>query len=56
LAHFKFVGIAQGIAERVAADQMAGQDFGDLDAEIDRIASAGLAMMKGEAHDGFWTL
>jgi aminoglycoside phosphotransferase (APT) family kinase protein len=56
LAHFKFVGIAQGIAKRVAADQMAGQDFGNLDDEIDRIASTGLAVMKGEVHDGFWTV
>ena len=41
-AHFKSVGIAQGIAARVAAGQMAGQDFGDLDAEIVRIAQTGL--------------
>ena len=41
-AHFKFAGIAQGIAARVAGGQMAGQDFGDLDAEVDRVAQAGL--------------
>ena len=46
LAHFKFVGIAQGIAARVAAGQMAGQDFGPLDNEIERIASAGLGVLK----------
>ncbi len=44
-AHFKFAGIAQGIAARVAGGQMAGQDFGDLDAEIERIASRGLAIL-----------
>lgn len=48
LAHFKLVGIAQGMAQRVARGQMAGQDFGDLDAEIDRIAAAGLAALKGQ--------
>lgn len=47
LAHFKFVGIAQGIASRVAAGQMAGQDFGDIDTEIERVATAGLAALKG---------
>lgn len=47
LAHFKLVGIAQGIAVRVARGQMADQDFGDIDAEIDRIATAGLAALKG---------
>ncbi|WP_326837560.1 phosphotransferase family protein [Amycolatopsis rhabdoformis] len=41
-AHFKFAAIAQGIAARVAGGQMAGQDFGDLDAEVARIAQAGL--------------
>lgn len=47
LAHFKFVGIAQGIAARVASGQMAGQDFGPLDDEIERIAAAGLVAMRG---------
>jgi aminoglycoside phosphotransferase (APT) family kinase protein len=47
LAHFKFVGIAQGIASRVASGQMAGQDFGPLDDEIERIAAAGLASLEG---------
>jgi aminoglycoside phosphotransferase (APT) family kinase protein len=45
LAHFKFAAIAQGVAARVAAGQMAGQDFGDLDAEVERIAEAGLAVL-----------
>ena len=52
LAHFKFVGIAQGIAARVARGQMAGQDFGNLDDEIERIALAGITAMKGELRDG----
>ena len=46
LAHFKFVGIAQGIASRVASGQMAGQEFGPLDDEIERIAVAGLAALE----------
>jgi aminoglycoside phosphotransferase (APT) family kinase protein len=41
-AHFKFAVIAQGIAARVAQGAMAGQDFGDLDAEVKRIAAGGL--------------
>lgn len=45
-AHLKFAGIAQGIAARVAGGQMAGQDFGDLDAEVERIARAGLAVLE----------
>ena len=45
-AHFKFAGIAQGIAARVAGGQMAGQDFGDLDAEILRIAQTGLDLLE----------
>ncbi|MEU1597042.1 phosphotransferase family protein [Streptomyces sp. NPDC005708] len=45
-AHFKFAGIAQGVAARVAAGQMAGQDFGDLEAEVERIAQAGLAVLE----------
>lgn len=40
-AHFKFAVIAQGIAARVAAGSMAGQDFGDLSDEVVRIADAG---------------
>jgi aminoglycoside phosphotransferase (APT) family kinase protein len=45
LAHFKFAVIAQGIAARVAAGTMAGQDFGDLDAEVLRIAEGGLSAL-----------
>ncbi|MCW2638083.1 MAG: phosphotransferase family protein [Dactylosporangium sp.] len=45
LAHFKFAVIAQGIAARVAAGTMAGQDFGDLDAEVLRIAEGGLSIL-----------
>jgi len=45
LAHFKFAAIAQGIAARVEAGQMAGQDFGDLDLEVERIAAAGVAAL-----------
>jgi aminoglycoside phosphotransferase (APT) family kinase protein len=41
-AHFKFAVIAQGIAARVAHGAMAGQDFGDLDSEVKRIAAEGL--------------
>ncbi|WP_328418510.1 phosphotransferase family protein [Micromonospora sp. NBC_00389] len=41
-AHLKFAVIAQGIASRVAAGAMAGQDFGNLDDEVLRIAETGL--------------
>ena len=37
--------IAQGIAARVQAGSMAGQEFGDLDAEVERIADEGLALL-----------
>jgi hypothetical protein len=46
-SHFKFAVIAQGIAARVAAGAMAGQDFGDLREEIVRITEEGLAMLNG---------
>ena len=45
-AHFKFAVIAQGIAARVAAGSMAGQDFGNLDQEVLKIAEAGLSRLK----------
>jgi len=45
LAHFKFAAIAQGILARVRAGQMAGQDFGDLGLEVERIAAAGVAAL-----------
>jgi aminoglycoside phosphotransferase (APT) family kinase protein len=45
-AHFKFAAVAQGIAARVAAGSMAGQDFGELDGEVLRIAQAGLTLLE----------
>jgi len=45
LAHFKAAVIAQGIAARVQAGSMAGQEFGDIDGEVDRIAADGLALL-----------
>ncbi|WP_248964099.1 phosphotransferase family protein [Sphaerisporangium perillae] len=47
-AHFKYAVIAQGIAARVAAGAMAGQDFGDLGGEVRRIAESGLARLGQE--------
>ena len=49
LAHFKSAVIAQGIAARVQAGSMAGQQFGDIGAEVDRIAAEGLALLTGRA-------
>lgn len=45
-AHFKFAVIAQGIAARVAAGAMGDQHFGDVDAEVSRIAADGLARLR----------
>jgi len=45
-AHFKFAVIAQGIAARSAAGSMAGQDFGNLDQEILKIAEGGLSRLE----------
>jgi aminoglycoside phosphotransferase (APT) family kinase protein len=45
LAHFKSAAIAQGIAARVAAGSMAGQDFGDIESEVERVATEGLARL-----------
>jgi aminoglycoside phosphotransferase (APT) family kinase protein len=45
LAHFKSAVVAQGIAARVQAGSMAGQDFGDIAGEVDRIAAAGVAIL-----------
>ena len=39
--------IAQGIAARVQAGSMAGQEFGNIGAEVDRIAAEGLALLTG---------
>ena len=41
-AHYKFAIIAQGIAARVQAGSMGGQDFGDLDDEVRHVAAGGL--------------
>jgi len=45
LAHFKSAVIAQGIAARVKAGSMAGQEFGDIEGEVGRIAAEGLAFL-----------
>jgi aminoglycoside phosphotransferase (APT) family kinase protein len=47
LSHFKSAVIAQGIAARVQAGSMAGQDFGDIGGEVERIAAGGLALLTG---------
>ncbi|MFC4783061.1 phosphotransferase family protein [Nocardioides sp. MAHUQ-72] len=47
-AHYKFAVIAQGIAARAAAGVMAGQEFGDLDSEVARIAEDGLHRLAQE--------
>ena len=47
LAHFKSAAIAQGIAARVRAGSMAGQDFGDIESEVERVATEGLARLEG---------
>lgn len=44
-AHFKFAVIAQGIAARVVAGAMGGQDFGDLNSEVEQTAEQGLALV-----------
>ncbi|ALJ21893.1 phosphotransferase family protein [Microbacterium sp. No. 7] len=44
-AHFKMAVITQGIAARVAAGQMAGQSFGDLIPEVERLAEEGVAAL-----------
>ncbi|MFE9763958.1 phosphotransferase family protein [Streptomyces sp. NPDC005808] len=49
-AHFKFAVIVQGIAARVSAGAMAGQDFGNLDAEVVRCAEEGLARLGQQGH------
>lgn len=45
LARFKLAVIGQGIARRAAAGAMAGQDFGDLSAEVERLAAEGLTII-----------
>ncbi|GAB46973.1 phosphotransferase family protein [Mobilicoccus pelagius] len=46
LAHFKFAAITQGIAARVAAGAMGGQDFGGLEDEVACTAEAGLDILR----------
>jgi aminoglycoside phosphotransferase (APT) family kinase protein len=41
-ARFKFAVIIQGVTARSAAGMMGGQDFGSVDAEVVRLAGAGL--------------
>lgn len=48
-AHFKFAVIVQGVAARVAAGAMGGQDFGDVDrmtGEVARLAEDGLRLIE----------
>jgi aminoglycoside phosphotransferase (APT) family kinase protein len=45
-ARFKYAVIAQGVLARVAADAMAGQDFGELGNEVEEIAVEGLEKIK----------
>jgi len=51
-AHFKCAVIAQGIAARVQAGSMAGQEFGDISGEVDRIAADGLALLTERSRPG----
>ncbi|WP_433207302.1 phosphotransferase family protein [Nocardia sp. CA-107356] len=44
-ARFKFAVILQGIAARSAAGAMGGQQFGDLDEDVARVAESGLAAL-----------
>ncbi|MFC6152851.1 phosphotransferase family protein [Nocardioides yefusunii] len=44
-AHFKFAVITQGVSARSRAGDMAGQDFGDLDAEVLHLGRTGLALL-----------
>jgi hypothetical protein len=44
-ARFKFAVITQGVLVRVANNAMAGQEFGNLDDEINVIAEEGLDKM-----------
>ncbi|MEE6163915.1 MULTISPECIES: phosphotransferase family protein [unclassified Mycolicibacterium] len=41
-ARFKFAVIIQGVAARSAAGMMAGQDFGEVESDVIRLAEAGL--------------
>lgn len=44
-AHFKFAIIAQGVQSRSAAGAMGGQEFGNLDDEIQQLGRDGLALL-----------
>jgi aminoglycoside phosphotransferase (APT) family kinase protein len=44
-ARYKFAVIIQGIAARSAAGTMGGQDFGNVDIDVIRLAQAGLDML-----------
>jgi aminoglycoside phosphotransferase (APT) family kinase protein len=44
-AHFKFAGIAQGVAVRSSSGALDGQDFGNLDTEILHLACSGLELI-----------
>lgn len=44
-ARFKFAVIIQGVAARSAAGMMAGQDFGDVETDVVRLAEAGLDVL-----------
>jgi len=46
-AHFKFAAIVQGVYARAVAGVMAGQDFGDLSGEAERLAAEALDQWKG---------
>jgi aminoglycoside phosphotransferase (APT) family kinase protein len=46
-AHYKFAGIVQGVYARASAGVMAGQDFGDLSGEAERLATTALDHWKG---------
>ncbi|QEN17057.1 phosphotransferase family protein [Mycolicibacterium sp. ELW1] len=48
-ANFKFACIVQGIAARVTAGSMAGQDFGGLEASVADFARTGLAILDSAA-------
>ncbi|MBA2560870.1 MAG: phosphotransferase family protein, partial [Propionibacteriales bacterium] len=45
-AHFKFAVITQGVAARVTMGAMAGQDFGNLDHDVVRLAEDGLTKLE----------
>lgn len=46
-AHYKFAIITQGVSARSKAGAMGGQDFGDLDDDVQYLGESGLAYLKG---------